>query len=194
MTRKQPDRDRIEQYIASQVARLEKATGRSIAQWIRIARTCPPGTVPERLRWFRTQHGLGPARAALVLGRALGPSALLERPPADPLARLFAGRYEAQRVTYDAVTAFVRRLGPGTVKPGKGYVSLYRLKHYAALKPGRAGLVLGLALAKYPRDGALVEVKRFGGNPRIRRALVLANARGFNTAAKALLRQAYSEA
>ena len=194
MTRKQPERDRIEQYITSQVARLEKATGKSIAQWIRIARKCPPGTVPERLRWFRLHHGLGPARAALVLGRAFGVAALAEPAPADPLARLFTEKFKTQRAAFDAVLRFVKRLGPGTVKPGKGYVSLYRLKHYAALKPGRTGLVVGLALAKYPRDAGLVEVKRFGGNPRIRRALVLAKARDFNKVAQTLVRQAYSEA
>jgi Domain of unknown function (DUF4287)/Domain of unknown function (DUF5655) len=190
-TYKEPDK--IKQYMASLEANLEKATGKKLAQWVKIAKTCPYAKPGERLKWFKSEHGLGMSRATLVLSRAFGGGVLGEEDPNTLVDNLFAKKFAEQRALYDKVVAFVERLGSGTISPRKGFVALYRLKQYGAIKPRKQGLFVGLALQKYPKSKRLVEVKNFGGGDRNKMALVLASAKDFDTEAKELIKAAWSE-
>lgn len=194
MARKSAQADKIKQYIASVETRLAKATGKTMAQWVRVAKKCPHIRPADRLRWLRSEHGLPLSHAGIVLGRAFGLAALETKRPAGGVDQLFSGKFLAQKPVFEAVVAWSARLGSGTTKIRRGYVGLHRLKQYAAVKPSRRGLLLGLALKKYPKSSALREVKALGGCERIRRALVLEKPKDFDKNAKALLRQAYSEA
>lgn len=194
MTRKAKEPDKIRQYIAAVEAKLEKATGKTMAHWVRIARKCPHAGPAERLRWLKAEHGLGLAHAAVVLGRAHGLAALETPAPADPLARVFAGRLAAQRPIGDAVLAMAGKLRGASVRARKGQVALYRLKQFAVLKPSRRGLLLGLALGKYTKGAGFIEMPNPWRTERCRMGLVLESRKDFNTAAKRLLRQAHAEA
>jgi hypothetical protein len=189
-TFKEPDR--LQKYFASLEANIEKATGKSVAQWVKIAKTCPETKPRARLKWFKDKHGLGQSRAGLILWRAFGNGSMGEEDPNKLMDGLFA-KYVEQRPLYDKVAAFAAKLGPGTLSPRKSYVALYRLKQYGAIKPSRNGLVLGLAMQKYPKSARLIEVKNFGGGERNRKALVLATPKAFDADAKALLKAAYDE-
>lgn len=194
MAGKAKEPDKIKQYVAAMEAKLERATGKTVAHWVRIARKCPHTRPADRLRWLKIEHGLGLARAGLVLGRAFGLSALDTPHPDDAIDRLFSGTFAPQRAVFDAVVASAGRLGRGTTRVRKGHVAFHRLKQYAALKPSRQGLLLGLALKKYPKTEKWLAAKGMGSADRIRMALVLDSPRAFNKTARALLRQAYAEA
>ena len=88
---------------------------------------------------------------------------------------------------------FARKLGKGTVSPRKGYVALYRLKQYGAIKPSKQGLLVGIALRKYPKNPRLIEVKNFGGGERNKMAIALNSTKDFDVDAKQLLKIAFDE-
>ena len=193
MARKPKEPDKIQLYVAAMEANLERATGKTMAYWVRIARKCPHKRPSDRLKWLKSEHGLGLARAGLVLGRAFGLAALGHADPQDAIDRLFARSFAPQKPLYLRVASFIERLGKGTTTPRRGYVAFYRLKQFAAIKPSRKGLLVGLALKKYPKDRRLVEVSNLGGGDRNRMALVLVTAKDFDRKAKDLLRQAHAE-
>lgn len=193
MAPKYKEPDKIRQYMASLEANLEKASGKTLAQWVKIARACPHAKPRDRLQWFKKEHGLGVSRATLVLWKAYGIGSLGSDDPASLVDRLFSAGFANQRETYEAVVKFVARLGAGSVSPRKGFVALYRLKQYATLKPRKKGLLLGLALKKYPKVAGLEDLKARDGD-RIRKGLYLSAKKDFGPAAKALLKAAYAEA
>lgn len=189
-TFKEPDR--LQKYFASLEANIAQATGKTVAQWVKIARTCPETKPRARLAWFKAKHGLGQNRASLILWRAFGGNALGEEDPNTLMDALFA-KFAEQRPLYDKVAAFVAKLGPGTLSPRKSYVALYHLKQYAAIKPNKQGLMIGLAMQKYPKSPRLVDVKNFGGGERNKKAILLASAKAFDAEAKAWVKAAYDE-
>lgn len=193
MAPKNKEPDRIQQYMASLQANLEKATGKSLTHWVKIARTCPHSRPRDRLNWFKKEHGLGLSRATLVLWKAYGVGSLGSDDPSALLNRLFSGGFAEQRALYEHVVAFAGRLGKGTVSPRKGFVALYRLKQYGVLKPRKKGLLLGLALKKYPKNAGLVDLKAREGD-RIRMGRFLACRKDFDATAKMLLKSAHAEA
>jgi hypothetical protein len=190
-TYKEPDK--IMQYMAALEANLHKATGKTLAQWVKIAKTCPRTKPREQLKWFKDEHGLGQARAGLVLARAFGGSTFGDDDPNELIDGLFAKSFADQRALYEKVAAFAAKLGEGTISPRRGYVALYRLKQYGAIKPSKKGLLIGLAMKKYPKSDKLVDVKTLGGGDRIKQALLLPALKDLNGEAKKLLKQAYDE-
>jgi hypothetical protein len=195
MAEKYREPDKIQQYMAALEANLEKATGKPLSHWVKIARTCPHTKTLERLKWFKDQHGLGQSRAGLVMWRAFGAELLGNQDdPAKLVDNLFSKGLAEHRPLYEKVIAFVGKLRGGTISPRKGYVALYRLKQYGAIKPSKKGLLVALALKKYPKSAGLVEVKPIGGGERNRMALVLQSNKDFNATAKQLLKDAFGEA
>jgi hypothetical protein len=174
-------------------ANLEAATGKALDEWIRIAKTCPHQDVNDRLNWLRQKHGLKMARAGTVLEAAFGTSLFGEDDPAALVDGLFGKSFADQRTIYDAVAEFAVKLGDVTISPRKSYVPFYRKTQFAALRPSKKGLQIGLAFKAVPRSKRLEPVKNLGGGDRISHAVVLPNSRAFDSEAKALLRQAYSE-
>ena len=56
--------------IQGMIANLPAKTGKTLAQWIRIAERAPVATDAERAAWLKKQHGLGHFQARLVVSEA----------------------------------------------------------------------------------------------------------------------------
>ncbi len=65
---------RQQKWFASVRASLEKETGRSLAEWVKIAQSCPETGHRARLKWFKDHHGLLHNRASHVLSEAFPPA------------------------------------------------------------------------------------------------------------------------
>jgi hypothetical protein len=136
---------RQEKWFASVRASLERETGRSVAEWVEVARACPESGHKARLKWFKENHGLLQNRASLVLSEAFPsqthwsePDALIEALWVDP----------ASRGIYEALDGAARTLSQtvGTVR--KTYCAWSRKVQFAAARPVRGGKVmLGLAVS-----------------------------------------------
>ena len=136
--------ERQRKWFASIRQGLERDTGKTLAEWVAVARSCPETGHRAQLRWFKQTHGLLQNRASLVLAAAFGgvmgwsePDILIEALWMD----------STSRAILDAVTGLALQL-PGTILTArKGYTAWSRTVQYAAMRPLNGGrAVLGLAV------------------------------------------------
>jgi hypothetical protein len=137
--------ERQQKWFATVQANLEKATGKPLAAWVEIMKTCPETTPRARSAWLKANHGLGVNHAARILD-ACRPS---DGPGWDEPEALRAALWKdpASRAILEAI----ERVGGGVegVISGqrKGYTSFSRAVQFAATRPLKGGrALLGLKL------------------------------------------------
>ena len=64
--------ERQQKWFATVRERLERDTGKTMAEWVAIAGTCPETAHRARLKWFKDTHGLLQNRASQVISEAFG--------------------------------------------------------------------------------------------------------------------------
>jgi len=126
---------------ATCAANLVAESGRSMADWIALARACPCETEKDRLAWLEASYGLRGMRAHVVLGAAFPASA----ENADDLAAAL-WKNPAQKALADALIAAGQLSDDVIVAQRKGYTSLSSKVQFMAVRPVRGGVRLGLAL------------------------------------------------
>ena len=149
---------------------LERETGKTLAEWVAIAGSCPETAHRARLKWFKTTHGLLQNRASYVLSEAFPstvgwsePDALRQALWTDP----------ASRAVFEAVEAAVLTLPDVIVGQRKGYSAWSRKHQFAALRPIRGGRArLGLAVPP-GADPRLEPAKNEGWSERLKAVTVL---------------------
>ena len=62
--------ERQKKWFASVKEGLARDTGKSLADWEAVARTCPETSPRARLAWMKHHHGLGQNRASFVMSEA----------------------------------------------------------------------------------------------------------------------------
>ena len=137
----------LEDATRSQIANIERSTGRSLAEWVAVVRASGLQKHGEMVSMLKADHGLEHGNANLIALRARAD----EDEPADDealIASHYAGDRAALRPMYDAVIAEVRRFGSDVeLSPKKAYVSLRRRRQFAQVGPaGRDRLEVGLNL------------------------------------------------
>lgn len=137
--------ERQQEWFASVEASLERDTGKSIAQWVKIARSCPDTTPGKRAAWLKAKYGLGVNRIAHILSAAFADGPGWDEPDAllDQLWKEKQGR-----AIYEAVAKLVRReLPEAVIGPRKTFVSFSRKIQFAAIIPALGGRAeMGLPL------------------------------------------------
>jgi hypothetical protein len=136
--------DRQRKWFASVAQGLERDTGKTLEQWVEIARTCPETAHRARLKWFKDTHGLMQNRASQVIAHAFEspmswsePDALIEALWSDP----------ASRAIFEAVAGEARALEGVIQTARKGYTAWSRKVQFAAIRPLKGGAaMLGLAV------------------------------------------------
>jgi hypothetical protein len=179
---------RQQKWFASVQASLERDTGKSLDEWVAIARSCPETKPRARTNWLREHHGLGVNRAAHVLSVAFPsedrwdePEALRDKLWTDPTA---TGIFEA-------VEALATALPEVVTGQRKGFTAFSREFQFASLRPLKGGQVaLGLAVTP-DADPRLVEPKNEGWSERLKSKLVLNSVADVDDGVKALLKQAW---
>ena len=132
---------------------MERDTGKTLDQWVKLAKTCPETAPRKRADWLREKYGLGVNRAAQILSAAFPDGPDWDQPDAllDQLWKEKEGR-----AIYEAVAKLVRKEFPeAVIGPRKTFVSFSRKIQFAAIIPAKgAKAELGLPLP-------LGESKRF---------------------------------
>jgi hypothetical protein len=136
-----------QKWFASIKESFPRETGKTIEEWVAIAKTCPETKPAARKAWFKETHGLGTNRASIVLAQAFpaesgwddaeGLRATLWKDPAsaailaavEKAATAIDGTVQGQR---KAFTAFSRKAQYASVRPVKGGTAMLGL----ALEPG----------------------------------------------------------
>lgn len=167
---------------------LHRETGKSLAEWVAIARTCPETAPRARLRWFKEAHGLLQNRASYVLGEAFPAASGWSEP--DALRAALWGD-PASRDILTAVETTILALPDVVVGQRKGYSAWSRRYQFAALRPLKGGGArLGLALSP-DADPALQAPKNEGWSERLTAVSILKAATDVNARVAELLTAAW---
>ncbi len=148
-----------EQMLRSQLANIEKRTGKTLAELHALLQKAGLQKHGEMVAWLKSELALGHGDAntiahtfrdpALVSG---GQANATDEPTGDPLDAIYADKKAPLRPLHDAVLAAVAKFGTFEIAPKKGYVSLRRQKQFAMVGPGSKGrLEIGINLKG--RDG-----------------------------------------
>jgi hypothetical protein len=152
-------------------AGLERETGKTLAQWVAIAKTCPETGHRARLKWLKDNHGLLQNRATYVLSEAFEadmrwsePGALIDALWVDP----------SSRAIFEAVDAEATALPDVIQTARKAYTAWARQFQFAALRPVKGGgAMLGLAVPA-SADPALEPTRREAWSERLKSRLSVA--------------------
>ena len=134
--------ERQRKWFASVRDGLHRETGKSLEEWVAIARTCPESKHRARLQWFKQTHGLLQNRASYVLEEAFGATMAWDQP--DALVTALWSEGSARRI-YDAIDGAAMALQGSLRTPRKGYTAWARNFQFAAAKPVKGGVLLGIA-------------------------------------------------
>lgn len=180
--------ERQARWFATVRANLERDTGKSLDEWVAIARTCPEIAHRARLKWFKETHGLAQNRASQVLSHAFGdgmgwaqPEVLVDALWTDPAAR----------AVFEAVRERAMALPEVIQGARKTYTAFSRKVQFCALQPVRGGVVLGLAVEPQVNARLMARGKSESWSDRLAANLRLTTAVEVDIEVEALLRQAW---
>lgn len=175
-------------WFASVRAGLERDTGKTLEQWAAIARKCPETKPKAQVDWLRKNYGLGVNRAATVLDAAFGSSMGWDDPEA-----LVAGLWKgpAQLKIHDALVAHVGKMKGAIVGEKKSFTGFSRNYQFAAARPTRDGVRLGLAIDPKASKRLAAPKKNEGWSDRNKAVAVLTSTKDIDAELKRLLKAAF---
>jgi hypothetical protein len=180
--------ERQQKWFASVQASLERDTGKTLAEWVAIARTCPHDKPRARTDWLRENHGLGVNRAAHILSEAFPPEHGWDDAPA---LRGLLWTDPASTAILQAVEEAVAGLPDLVTGQRKGFTAWSRKVQFAALRPIKGGTaVLGLALTP-DASPRLSAPKNEGWSERLKAKLPLTSPAGVDAEVEGLLKAAW---
>lgn len=180
--------ERQRKWFASVQASLERDTGKTLAEWVAIARSCPESTPSARTRWLKENHGLGVNRAAHVLSQAF-PSGMGWDQPEKLRAALWTD--PASLAILQALDKAVADLPDLVMGQRKTFTAWSRKVQFAAAKPMRGGgALLGLAV---PTESSprLVDRDKERWSERLKAKVALASPADVDADIAVLLRAAW---
>lgn len=156
----------VDQALATQLANIQKKTGKSLDElyaWLRQTGLAKHGELRDAAK---SGLGLGHGDANTLVTLHLRDTGAAVAPAATPGAavdEIYAGPKAGLRATHDRVMAAIEGFGPFEVAPKKGYLSLRRKKQFAMIGPATKtqvevglnakGLPAGARLAALPPGG-----------------------------------------
>ena len=181
---------RQEKWFASVQASLERDTGKTLDEWVAIAKSCPHDKPRARVEWLRENYGLGVNRCAHVLSVAFPSTDGWDNPQA---AREALWTDPASRAIFEAVEKLAMALPNAITGQRKAFTAFSREFQFASIKPIKGGkAMLGLAVTP-DADPRLAEPKNEGWSERLRSKLPLDSATQVDASVAALLNQAWEK-
>lgn len=150
-------------------------TGRTVEEWVAIAKSCPETTQRKQLAWFKSEHGLLQNRALHVLSLAFGHMVAMQDQNPEALVDALFAKYPDQRPHYEAILDEVLTWEGVIASARKTYVALNTPKQFAVLFPKKAGLHIGLALPQETQRPSYLRYseKPVGGGDRLKHLVIL---------------------
>jgi len=180
--------ERQRKWFASVREGLARETGKSLEDWVAIARACPETKPRAQLAWLKTHHGLGQNRASYVLSMAF-PSERAWDKPDETRAALWTD--PASAAILEALEAAVAGFDGLVTGQRKTYSAWSREFQFAAAKPVRGGTaILGLALTP-EASPRLLEPKNESWSERLKAKVALASPADVDDEIRALLKAAW---
>lgn len=144
-----------EQQLQTMIANFPEKTGKSLEDWIKLAKKSGLNKHGEVVKMLKTDHGMGHGFANVVAAKTLSAG---DEPAGDDLiAAQYAGPKAALRPIYDAIEKYVKSLGKNVeIAPKKASVSFRRNKQFALASPAtKTRIDLGINLKGVEPTGKL---------------------------------------
>jgi hypothetical protein len=190
-----PDNGLTEQqrkWMASVRASLESATGKSLDQWLAIARACPETAPKARQRWFKETHGLGQNYFMLVQSELSASQGVVTRDPGQMAQALWADPGSA--AIAKALQGAVDAIDGSITGQRKGYTTWSRQFAFAAARPVKPAGSVRLGLALPPETSPRLEpAAKEGWSERLKSSLVLTAPDQVDGALRDLLKAAFEQ-
>ena len=179
---------RQQKWFASVRASLERDTGKTLEEWVAIARTCPETKPRARAAWLKTHHDLGVNRAAQVLSAAFPPGEGWDQPER---LRETLWRDAASAAILAALETQACALPGVIVGQRKAFTAFSRNVQFAAARPVKGGkMMLGLALTPDAHPH-LEPPKNESWSERLKGRVLLASPAQVDAGIALMLRQAW---
>jgi hypothetical protein len=177
-----------EKWFASVREGLERDTGKTLEEWAKIARKCPQTKPKAQVDWLRENYGLGVNRAATVLDAAFGSSMGWDNPEAL-IAALW--KNPDHLTIHDALVAAVSKFKGAIIGEKKSFTGFSRNYQFAAARPTKEGVRLGLAVDPKSSKRLSVPKKNEGWSDRNKAVIVLTSTKDIDAELKKLLKTAF---
>lgn len=184
-----------EDMAATMIANMKEKTGKTLEQWLSVAKKTGAAKHGAIVKALKTDHGLTHGYANLVAHKLLKSDAGSQAAGGtDLVAAQYAGPKAGLRPIYDAVIGVARSFGKDVeIAPKKTYVSLRRSKQFAIVQPStRTRVDLGINLKGEPAAGRLEKSGSF--NAMVSHRVRLEKPADVDKDVKAWLKKAWAEA
>ncbi len=184
--------DKVDAATQTMIENLEKNTGKSMNEWVTIARASGLEKHGQIVTFLKSEHGFTHGFANLVAAYTRESAAILHNDD-DLVVGQYSGK-EALRPIYDALITAINQFGEDVeISPKKAYVSLRRNKQFGLVQPTtKTRLDVGINLAGVEADGRLEKSGSF--NSMVSHRVRLGSADEVNDELIGWLRQAYEQA
>lgn len=181
---------------------LKKNTGKSLAQWAKVAKASGLTKHGEVVKFLKTEHELGHGYANLIAHEAKGSVGIAsgKKATASQAADLVAAQYSGAKADlkpiYDALIKKVEAFGKDVeVSPKKTYVSLRRSKQFALIQPSTKTRVdVGINLNDPPKAATDRLEKSGSFNAMVSHRVRVESVKGVDKELIGYLREAYDRA
>lgn len=181
----------VDKALATQLANIEKRSGKPLAELIALVRDSGLQKHGEQVAMLKQALGMGhgDANAVVHMAKQVDPAAAADD---DPLDAIYAGAKAGLRPIHERLVEAVAAFGACEVAPKKGYVSLRRKKQFAMIGPAtRSEIEIGVN-SKQEDVGAGFTRLPPGGMCQFKRRIASLDA--IDDTLLAVLRQAYDAA
>jgi len=121
---------------AAVIANMKEKTGKTLPQWLKIAKAAKLQKHGEIVKHLKTEHGMTHGFANLVAHKTLASDAGSAANATDLVDAQYAGAKADLRPIYDALMAKIGKFGKDVeIAPKKSYVSLRRNKQFGLIQP-----------------------------------------------------------
>lgn len=125
-----------EEMTESMIQNLKEKTGKTLDQWLKVAKASKLGKHGELVKHLKSGHGMTHGYANLVALKHLRSDAKSVGEGEELVALQYGGEKSPLKPIYDALVAMAGKLGADVeISPKKAYVSLRRNKQFAIIQP-----------------------------------------------------------
>jgi hypothetical protein len=167
---------------------IERDTGRTLDQWVAIVKKSSETTRSGRVRWLKAKYDVGINRAAAILDAAFPEEGGWDTPEAMVEA---LWRDKDQRKIHDALVAAVSKFDGALVGERKTFTAFSRKAQFAAARPTKEGVRLGLAVDPRSSPRLSQPKKNEGWSDRNKAVVVLNSPKDIDADLKKLLKVAF---
>lgn len=183
----------IDKATQTQIANIEKSSGKTLRQWIDIVNKSGFAKHGELVNFLKEKHGFTHGNANVVVHFARQSHAGASENSDDLITDQYKGK-ENLKPWYDMIMAEINKFGKDVeVAPKKAYVSLRRKKQFALIQPStKERLDVGLNIKGVASSGIIEDGKKW--NAMCTHRIRIENEKAINKELINWIKEAYDQA